>query len=364
MTDSRVPPGDEPNAAGGVSSEPRLPAALVVAAEDVPAKSRKALIWIIAAVAAFLVLAVGAVITVVVLVNSARDDDGGGSGDVSGAESLAKEYVQAIADGDAKRANEIALTDMTDENNIMLTEAVLSKAERIREFSVRGVVGRGDAASAQVRFKLGSRGYQQYIALEKDDHGWYVATALTPRVSVPYASGAEFSVPGLKGSLDPSTFTQVAYPAVYKLDSATEFLTVSEGARLTVASGAGQPKGVKVTPSRAYLDAVAAVLKARIDECRVNTSRDALRDCGLAADYPEAWVSSDTESLAVTIAEYPAVVQTVDGSLKDFTVEGGVMSAALTGFNYQGTPVSETVDVKPYRSSLRAEIVDGKVEVK
>ncbi|MFE4469867.1 hypothetical protein ACFRFH_13735 [Leifsonia sp. NPDC056824] len=307
-------------------------------------------------------LAIGAVVSVILLMTSSRSaGSGSGSGE---AESLANEYVQMIADGNAKRANEIARIDLSDENNIMLTDAVLSKAERITGVSVSGFYGTRTSASVEVAYKLESRGYERYVELKKDDDGWYVSRGLPYSVSgsLPSIWDVEFGVPGLKGALDQTRHTQVAYPAVYKLTNSNKFTDVSSGATMTVGPDADRAKGVTASPSQAYLDAVAALIKKNIDECRVHTQRDELRECGLMVGYPSGMTLSGT-SYAVAVTEYPTVTPAKDGSFGDFTVAGGAMTAQATGIDYQGAPATGSVEVD-VRKRVSAEIVDGKVALR
>lgn len=326
-----------------------------VAPEGVSAKSKKVLVWIIVAVAAFLVLAVGAVVTVMLLVGSA-----GGGG-----KETAQQYVDAIAKGDAKTANALARVKTSDKNNVLLSNAVLSKATRITAPTVTKVI-HGNSAElvmATVSYKLDGKSFTGTIDVERDDDGWFVARGLAYSIpGIPYGVDS-FRIAGVDGELDRSDRDRVAYPGVYKLLPPNKFHTLSGDTKLLVSRDFRSLGKLELLPSDVYVAAAQKALNAQIDACAAMTVYSEIEDCGLDLGFPSN-ILRNTASVAVTVGEYPVVSAAGGSSTYIFNIDDGVMSAVISGPDYGGNAGTEDITVALTSYGIKVGIVDGEVVVK
>lgn len=326
-----------------------------VAPHGASAKSKKVLVWIIVAVAAFLVLAIGAVVTVVLLAGSV-----GGS-----AKETAQQYLDAIAKGDAKAANALARVDGSDKNSVLLSNAVLSKATRITAPTVTKII-HGDSAElvkANVSYKLDGKSFQGTVDVERDDDGWFVARGLTYALpSIPYDVDT-FRIAGVADELDRHDTNRVAYPGVYKLLPPNKFFTLSGDKKLLVSRDYRPLGKLELVPSDAYLAAVQKALNAQIDACAVKTVFSEIEDCGLDLGFPSN-IPAKTSSVAVTVGEYPVVSAAEGSSTYAFSVDDGAMSAVISGPDYGGKAGTEDITVALTSYGIKVGIIDGEVVVK
>lgn len=369
MSDSGIPGGDNPTNGGGGEPQgglppqgspaqvppPYLAAPPVGVPTGVSAKSKKVLVWIIAAAVAFVVLAIGAVVTVLLIVNAA------GGGD---AKAMAQKYLDAIAKGDATTANSLARVDTSDENNVMLTNAVLSKATRISAPSVTNVIegSSSELVLVSVSYKLDGKSFKGTVEIDRDSDGWHVAKGLDlPVPSVPYGVDS-FRIAGVDGELDRRDTNRVAYPAVYKLLPPNSFYTLSGNTKLLVTRDYRPIGKLDLVPSASYIAAVQKELNAQIDACAALATFAEVRDCGLDLGYPSALPSS-TANVAVAIAEYPVVSAPGKNSTYAFELTDGVMSAVVSGPDYRGNPATEDVTAGLRSYGIKAGVENGTVVV-
>ncbi|GAB3584901.1 hypothetical protein GCM10027406_32170 [Leifsonia lichenia] len=351
-----LPVGAAPVGAAPVGAAPVGAAAVSAAQVGVSAKSKKVLVWIIAAAAAFLVLAIGAIVTVVLLVNAA-----GGTG---GAKDVAQQYLAAIAKGDAKAANALGRVDTADENNVLLSNAVLSKATRISAPNVKRFVegASSELTRVEVAYKLDGKGFTGWLEVERDEDGWFVAQGLEYQVpTLPYDVDA-FRIAGVNSALDASDRGRVAYPGVYTLLPPNEFFELSGDTKMLVSRDYRPIKKLELVPSEKYVAAVQKELNAQIDACAAKTVFSEIEDCGLNLGFPIT-VRSSEAAVVVTVAEYPVVSAADTSDYYEFSVDGGAMSAVASGPDYRGNPATEDITAELTSYGMKVGLEGGKVVV-
>lgn len=135
-------------------------------------------------------------------------------------------YLQALADGDSNRATAMAPTD-----GEVPAEPVLRSAERIEEPEVRLTAIDGDAATVEVRYRLGGRSIARPLAADLVEGEWRLATSLAEAVGVHSLDGASVVIAGVAL---PSSDRVLLYPGVYTIDRAVTPVVITGGDRFDV----------------------------------------------------------------------------------------------------------------------------------
>jgi hypothetical protein len=281
----------------------------------------------------------------------------------SGAKSVAQEYLDDIAKGNASAANKLARLDAGDEN-FLLTDKVLGQAKRITApTATRTLTSRSsDLTQVSVTYKLAGKSYRGTIELDKDDKGWYVSRGLT--YQLPYVSSTipGFSVPGAAHAVTSGDSETIAYPGVYTIQAPNKYYKLDGSPVLTVAADTYELKNLKLTPSQTYLDEVQKQVDAHYADCATKTSYYDVEDCGIELSYPST-LSVSSSTVAVKVDESPKVDIDDSDSYYQFKIGPGKFSAVLTGKDFSGNPGTENLTGEAGYISADIKIVDDKVVV-
>jgi len=369
VTDPTTPPGDQSQAPGGEA--PAAPAAPATSEAPTayaaapnpyapapnpyaPAPGTKTGIrpwvwWVIGGAVALVVVIIVAVVLFVSLLSG------------NGAKGVAEQYLNDIANGDAKAANALSRADASD---FLLTDAVLAKAKRITDPAVtRTLSNRGsDQTQVSVAYKLGGKTYRDTIELDKDDKGWFVSRGLV--YTLPYVSSsiAGFTVAGADQTITSDDSELSAYPGVYTLGAPNRFYDLAGSPTLTVAAGSYADLKLDLTPSAEYLSEVQKQVDAHYAECATKTVYYDVEDCGIDLSYP-ANMPASSSTVAVTVVESPKVAVGDGSSYYQFKIGEGSFTAVLTGADYRGNPATENLTGRAGYISADISIKDDKVVV-
>ncbi|MGN6426183.1 MAG: hypothetical protein ACTHMF_05130 [Leifsonia sp.] len=310
--------------------------------------------WVIGGAAALVILVVvGAVVLFNVLLGG------------SGARSVAEQYVNAIATGDASAANALARVDSSDENYGLLADAVLDEAELISSPKLTSVQKSpsSDLTQVAVAYKLAGKSYRGTFELEKDEKGWYVSRGLT--YQLPYVSSAlpGFRVAGADALITSKSADVTAYPGVYDIQAPNKYYELAGDPKLTVAPDAYELEQLDLTPSAAYVAEVQKQLDAHYAQCATKTDYYEVEDCGIDLSRPSELATSQS-TVAVTVEESPKVTVGETGSLYKFEIGGGKFSAVMSGTTYLGAAGTENLTGQAgYLSADISITADGVVKV-
>lgn len=197
---------------------------------------------------------------------------------------VAEEYVEAIASGDADRANSIAVIEPGTETDEILDSDALSNAERISNASVnrfRVDFGRG-TASGRVSFELAGASYSDRIELEQGASGdWRVTSGL--RYRLPYDFGASGAL-ALEGMDEPVSDSGMAtaYAGSYRVVSLNDLYEPVDSERMQLTPDAYMNEwAARVQPNEKFADAVSEELTEHYEGCAAARSVDEMLDCGI-----------------------------------------------------------------------------------
>lgn len=255
---------------------------------------------------------------------------------------IARQYVDAIAAGDAVAANRLARIPAA--RAALLTDEVMRSAERIRVRDVRPETGPRPAsddraASFSVAYMLAGARHRGSVTVARDDRGWYVRRGLA--VAAPGLPRKGTGV-RIAGSAIPLAPGDLAYPGRYALTGSKRLFALSGEAALTVADGhAAFGAGFAIRPSSAFAAEVQHAVEARLGQCMALTAFEAVVACGIALDEPLR-VDPARAEVAVTEREPARVEVAGDGGASDFILTGGRYSARVRGSGSAGR-VIETV---------------------
>jgi hypothetical protein len=309
--------------------------------------------WVIGGAAAFVVLVVVGIILLFTVIL-------GGNG----AKSVAQDYLNDIAKGNATAANKLARIDTDEDANRLLTDDVLGEAEHITNPVVSRTINSrsSDLTQASVTYKLNGKSYRGTIELDKDDKGWYVSRGLTYQLPFVSSSIPGYSVPGAEASITSRDSDLIAYPGVYTVQAPNKYYDIKGEPKLTVAADSYELKSLELTPSAAYLTEVQKQVDAHYAACAKQTNFYDVEDCGIELSYP-ANLSTSKSTVAVKVDESPKVTVGDKDSLYEFEIGPGKFSAVMTGTDYSGNPGTENLTGEAGYISADIKIADDKVEV-
>lgn len=219
-------------------------------------------------------LAVAGAITVSVL-NSSRTP-----------EALAKQYVDAIAAGDAEAAGALVDPNVSTGQRAFLTNDVLKAAShRITGVSVkREGPGGGDSAALVVGYRLDGVTQQAYLTASKGEpefavlDTWKLDDSLVVPVQIQVTGEGQASVGGVELPLEfedgYGQATVPMYPGVYELSSDGSKYFELEQKTLTVGSADDAFAELSFAPTEALSDAVAQQVNKLLDGCLASTAAD------------------------------------------------------------------------------------------
>ncbi|CAG7843997.1 hypothetical protein USB125703_00215 [Pseudoclavibacter triregionum] len=345
------------DATAGYSDAPAVAPGQPTAFTPVPApapmdpKRKRKVILALSAIGAALLLIVGGIVVVNVM-NGQRSP-----------EAAVRQYVQAIADGDAESANHMVDPNIPSEARGYLTNDMLASAtERIEIVSVKEAdKGSGDQRAVTVEYRLGGVAYSATVNVERGskEYGlldtWRILTPLvgtghiasnvpgpvtvgsssvefteSDKTSTPISTYLPSAAASTSSSSSTSGTTQYAYastisayPAIYPVSTpannyftytAVPLTVIDSASRSTGSSGeSASGGGVVATATSALQAKVDEAVHAHLDECVKSTSSRP-SGCGFSTytgnDKPVTW----------TVVSYPTATITSPSS---FTLKGG-----------------------------------------
>ncbi|MBK0419335.1 hypothetical protein JD276_09840 [Leucobacter sp. CSA1] len=291
---------------------------------------------------------------------------GAASGERGAASAVAERYVEAIADGDADAANELARVNLDSPENAVLASDALSEAERIADAEVGRLRVNGEAGEAEARidYRLAGRSHTDTIRLVQDGGGWYVDDGLVYDLAMyGYATapagieGFDGPVPleygsapahgwGSDGSYSDEGYVggptgMRAYPGVYTVVPPNEFFDLVSDGRLEVSPRAEPRWDEWVIPNRAYEAEVDRQVEEWFDACADERTVGALAECGILVD---AYAGASDRDLVtdVEIDRYPSF-EGYDSGWGELGGEGR-FTVTLDGERSEGETVDATSD--------------------
>ncbi|WP_371029501.1 hypothetical protein [Pseudoclavibacter sp. JSM 162008] len=309
-----------------------------------------------------------------------------------GAVAKVREYVEAIAAGDATHAGELVDPNVETSQRDYVSDAMLASAtERITVLDVvetelspaapstswfeepaQEPHGSGrETRNVQVTYRLGGTTESTVLAVERIENEFLVLETwrvVTPLVfesvagtshAMDFTIGAVAAAPGpvetltWEGSQPVSWVPFSAYPAIYPVSGteSTFYSVASEPVRVGPVEAEHVPdRNLVYTPTDALTEAVDAAVTAMIDECVLST--DAAPDgCPFdtyvyGADTPLSW----------QVTSYPDV--SVSTTSDRFEVEDG-----LASFSYTGSSGRTSTGSSPIRTTGTFTVVGGTVTI-
>lgn len=218
-------------------------------------------VGIIAAVA--IVLAAGGSVLAQRMAREAR------AADIEAVTTLAQAYLDAIEEGRAADATELAPVEG---DASLLLDAVLGGAERISGTEVGAVEVDGDVASVRVAYRAWSGAVERSLDAARVGAGWVLTTSLAEPVAIrdEPALGIAPGIRGIPLALDGSS---LLYPGAYGTDPHVAALWAYEPARVVVDGvPGGQPFGVVLSPRGSSPEAQLEIAAAHLAACQADGS--------------------------------------------------------------------------------------------
>ncbi len=227
-------------------------------------KSNKALWVILGGIAAFLVLAILAIVVLVSV--SGGDEEGGTAGGPAENQSAAvKNYLEALADGDAKKA--LSLTAVEPLDTSFLTDEVLqASAEMGKITDIRvGEVANEYTSLVPATFKVGDQAVTEDFYVAKAGDGWKMKDAGS---EIDFTNMRSNTLPLLVNGTALDADKVMLFPGVYELSTGSDYVSYGTG-KFTVKSNNDYLSSSDLTPAltpageKAYVSAV----KESTDAC-------------------------------------------------------------------------------------------------
>lgn len=294
-----------------------------------------------------------------------------------GAVAQAREYMDAIAAGQASRANELVDPNMeTSQRGYVSDEMLASATERITVLDVTetdlspadsdanwfGAAVEPTAATGrqtqnvQVTYRLGGLTETAVLVAERVENEllvlerWQIITPLVFESAAGSSHAFDMtigSVPVTPGRVESSTWEGnqpvswvpfTAYPGIYPVaGSESEFYSVS-----TEPVRVGQPveetvpdRNVVYTPTEALETAVETAVTQKIDECAASTAAST-DGCPFGT-----YVSTPNTAVSWSVASYPTVSMSTTSNT--FEVEDGMASYEYSGNRGRAITGSDTI---------------------
>lgn len=182
----------------------------------------------------------------------------------SSLQSLASQYLQAIADGDADRATQLVPLEVGRE---LAPPAVLVAAWRIAPLSVSAPHVDGAEGSIDVRYRVGGTEVERTLRATSTAAGWRLETSLA---ELPRTSAVDATAQLQLGGVPLPERGLHLYPAVYRLDVVEGPLFVSGGGAFTVDGDPGTATVVEAATGLmpSFEQRLAELASAAVDVCR------------------------------------------------------------------------------------------------
>ncbi|MEI2730448.1 MAG: hypothetical protein V9G08_00255 [Dermatophilaceae bacterium] len=283
-----------------------------------------------------------------------------------GPQLVVKDYLSALEDGDAAKANELADPGIANADRAGLSAAVLSGAtKRIDSVSVSDPIVVDSGATVRAQYSLDGVAVTTVMRLERSGSTfgvfptWRLVSNLARQVPVSSPTGITIGdtvlteVPADSSSFGNSTV--YLYPGIYEITGAknspvTKWLR-SSTERLAVTSGAtGGSRSIRitVTPTAGLADEVTKMMHTLIDDC---AKTGAARPQVNGGRCPFSTYSSDDKA-TWTVISYPELkVDISSGRRLDVSsTKSGSVQVTTKGFS--DTPYTTTDSVTIWSRSL------------
>jgi hypothetical protein len=229
-------------------------------------------LWIIlGSVAAFLVLALILVVALVVVANDGDDDPGTAGGGTSGgkAESqpaAVKAYLNAVADGDAKKALSLAAVQPLDKE--FLTDDVLEESAetaKITDIKVSDVANEY-TSSVPATFRIGEQTVTENFSVTKSGDDWKMNEVGS---TMDFTNMRKNTLPLMLNGKSVEVDKVTLFPGTYTLSTGSDNITYGPTGQLTVkgASDYLSTSDLMPTLSPAGEKAFVAAVKASAQSC-------------------------------------------------------------------------------------------------
>ncbi|GAB3275595.1 hypothetical protein GCM10027449_14500 [Sinomonas notoginsengisoli] len=242
----------------------------------------------------------------------------------NGPDKVVHSYLQALQDGDARKALDISDPNIPNEQRLLLTNQIFGQAaKRVDGFAILGTDIRDNAATVHAQLRQDGRSTDVDYHLAKaspellDDHwklGQVPVEKLTISTDSPFASPLTdtVTVNGTDVKLGPpdngqvSRYTLPAFPGSYTigLSSKEKYLTAAGGSvMVTVGTGQQQAPAIKLqpAPNDAFLAEAQTQVNQLLTQCALSTS---LRPPGCPFSHSSLF---DTRNVKWTITTMPTV---------------------------------------------------------
>ncbi|TPW76286.1 hypothetical protein [Schumannella soli] len=246
-------------------------------------------------------------------------------------QSVAREYMNAIASGDLAKATKMAEPESTSRDDATLLESkeVLAKAEnRISDVQVGSV---GSTGYTRVTFSVD--GHKQSISLQLARAGkqavffdkWVVDKSIAYPISVSASGADSVSVNGVDVAVSRKAggyLSILAYPGVYDIGTpdSNKWLEADNAKVVVGAYGSDGAASIDIQPTAALQKEVEKQINANIDKCAASTEA---RPSGCPF-YTYAY--GDVQGLSWKVDSYPTI-KIQNGSTLRFTGDGGKATA-------------------------------------
>jgi hypothetical protein len=230
-------------------------------------------LWIIlGGVAVFLVLAVILVVALVAVANNGDDPGtagGAGGGKAESQPAAVKAYLNAVADGDAKKALSLAAVQPLDKD--FLTDDVLAESAetaKITDIKV-GEVANEYTSSVPATFKIGEQTVTEDFQVTKSGDDWKMNEVGS---TMDFTSMRNNTLPLMLNGKAVEVDKVTLFPGTYTLSTGTDTITYGTTGQLTVKGGSDYLSTSDLMPTltpegeRAFVDAVKASAQACLEK--------------------------------------------------------------------------------------------------
>lgn len=242
------------------------------------------------------------------------------------AEDTALAYLRALESGDADGVAATGVS-VSDDARAAFTAA----SGFVSDVAVTAVDQRGEAATADVAFRLGDEKRTAALALAREDAVWRLEPSALGSVRVTLTAGSYVSV---GGTVLPADDSIALLPASYEIAAAPGDLL--EG---TAATDVLPGDDVAVTIDVAVRDAATEAAQAELDEqlgaCTA-AGGDQPEGCGIRIPWGVEF--RDVSDVAYRVETLPSIALTPDA----FTAGDGVLVATVRGTGHDGAPLTMT----------------------
>ncbi|ROP60465.1 hypothetical protein [Curtobacterium sp. ZW137] len=336
---------------GAGTSAPFVGASASAAAPMSPRAKKVLVRSLIAGGAVVVVIVAGAVTTGVLRAN------------VWGPAPTVRNYVDAIARGDAATAED--MSEVPDDA-AMLDATVLKSAEnRPSDVRVGRVTTAGDRATATVTYTQGGKNRSGQVELRRTGTSWLVkdewrvTTPLADTVSITAASaleGAPVSVGGKRiGKISDGSFRSLAYPGTYSVQvGGSKYFT---GGTKTVSVGASTSPYVDFEPkaTKQLTTDAEAFVTDQITACAAKTDVSALDGCPWYGPYD----ADGAVKYRVTTMPELKVETSGSGSVQVTSTSDGVVAYDYKSFFGDAGHDEDSFDVYEYLKVEDGKLVAG-----